>query len=277
MPVIVRCKQCDKEFSTCLSNIKRGGGKYCSRECLSISSEWRLKQANAHNGKHCGVETRSKISIAIKGQTRSAETRAKMSASKRGSVFSSEHRAKLSDAKKGKPSPNLGKRFCDEHRAKLSKAHAGPRELNKCLQCGKEISLHPNAVARGRGSFCSKSCGSKYRRGPLSPAWRGGTSFAPYCEKFNDACRERVREEFGHRCIVCGLRESENCTKNGFHRKLSVHHIRYDKQEGCNGNDFFLVPLCMSCHTKTSNGDRVYWEREITEKRTQYLNADEHS
>ena len=32
--------------------------------------------------------------------------------------------------------------------------------------------------------------------------------------------------------------------------KLSVHHVDHDKEQGCNGKPFNLVPFCASCHSK---------------------------
>jgi hypothetical protein len=32
--------------------------------------------------------------------------------------------------------------------------------------------------------------------------------------------------------------------------RLSVHHIDEDKEQGCNGKSWKLVPLCLQCHLK---------------------------
>ncbi len=97
----------------------------------------------------------------------------------------------------------------------------------------------------------------KHRRhGENSPAWQGGKSFEPYCPRFNSELKESVREKFGRICLLCGKPESENC------KKLCVHHVDYDKGQGCNGKAWKLVPLCSVCHTKTNN-DREFWEQKI--------------
>lgn len=87
------------------------------------------------------------------------------------------------------------------------------------------------------------------RSGENNPRWKDGRSFAPYCLKFNIPRRRAVRNFFGRMCLACGKHESENvCGNKQF--SLSVHHIDHDKEQGCNGKPFNLIPLCHSCHTK---------------------------
>lgn len=47
-------------------------------------------------------------------------------------------------------------------------------------------------------------------------------------------------------------------------RKLSVHHVNYDKNCLCDDNECEFVPLCISCHTKT-NHNREFYEKMILE------------
>ena len=79
--------------------------------------------------------------------------------------------------------------------------------------------------------------------------WQGGISFEPYCNKFNKELKEEIRENFDRKCLICSKKE------NG--KKLSVHHIDYNKMQGC-GHKWSLIPLCESCHAKT-NFNRHYW------------------
>ena len=99
-------------------------------------------------------------------------------------------------------------------------------------------------------SHIGKSSGDK------NPAWKGGISFEPYCPKFNNEFKERVREFFGNRCVECGI------PGNG--EKLSVHHVTYDKKVCCNDTKPMFVCLCRACHTKT-NRNREYWRAHFTE------------
>lgn len=94
------------------------------------------------------------------------------------------------------------------------------------------------------------------RNGENNHMWNGGSSFEPYCPKFNEAFKESIREAFGRVCFLCPTTEVENG------RKLSVHHVNYNKDCLCDDSVCEFVPLCIQCHAKT-NGDRDYWEAHI--------------
>ena len=113
--------------------------------------------------------------------------------------------------------------------------------------------------------------------GENSAAWEGGTSFLPYCRKFNDIRREQVRNNYERICASCGANELFDG------RRLAVYHVDGDKMQGCKRSDWFglggrwfLVPLCQSCHGKGLERDpysvgmfwlaelaRKYWERRV--------------
>lgn len=89
--------------------------------------------------------------------------------------------------------------------------------------------------------------------GENSPSWEGGSSHKEYCYKFNKKCRENNRKKFGNKCFLCG-NPSET-------RKLSVHHVDYNKNQGCDSSNWKLVPLCGSCHSKTNGKiNKKYYE-----------------
>lgn len=90
---------------------------------------------------------------------------------------------------------------------------------------------------------------SEERTGERNQNWMGGKSFEPYCNKFNKSLKEEIRDRFGRRCFLCDEPE------NG--KKLCVHHVDYNKRQGC-GTKWNLIPLCASCHTKTIT-NRHYW------------------
>lgn len=118
-----------------------------------------------------------------------------------------------------------------------------------CRTCGKAFNLKPSRI-RKCGLFCSISCASKNRLGKEAAAWKGGISFRPYCDKFNDAIKEVVRNRFGRKCFIC---DKPECG-----RKHDVHHVDYNKSQGCKGLEWGLIPLCNKCHSRTS-GNRWYW------------------
>jgi hypothetical protein len=89
--------------------------------------------------------------------------------------------------------------------------------------------------------------------GKNSRWWKGGTSFEPYCPKFNREFKDRVRSFFNYTCLLCGTTQE----KNG--KKLSVHHVEYNKQTCCDESYPMFAPLCSRCHNKT-NRERERWQ-----------------
>lgn len=106
--------------------------------------------------------------------------------------------------------------------------------------------------------------------GPNSPGWKGGISFEPYCYKFNNKFKEKIREQFNRVCFLCGKSER----KNG--KKLAIHHVNYDKNCLCTDIKCGFVPLCMGCHVKT-NHNRDFWEKKIMKMITELEVNDEYN
>ena len=170
---------------------------------------------------------------AMLGKCHSEESKQKMSASHKGAnnhMFgvrhSEEARRKMSDAKKGVP-------MSSEARIKISEGHKG---------------LHPSEETRKKLSAA--------KSGKNSPLWKGGLSFEPYCPKFNNEFKERVRAFFGYRCVECGSQQIE--------KKLSIHHVNFNKKTCCDDTIPLFVALCIPCHAKT-NYNRDYWQRHFTD------------
>lgn len=145
--------------------------------------------------------------------------------------------------------------------------------------CGKTFEIYPSRIVDNRGIYCSLVCRNKAqsenRRGENNASWKGGISFEPYCEKFNDEFKEYVRTKFGRVCFLCGKTEEENG------RKLDVHHVNYNKACGCAETEedrktddelCQFVPLCRSCNSKV-NGNRDLWERRIKNEMRNKLNG----
>lgn len=90
----------------------------------------------------------------------------------------------------------------------------------------------------------------KSQCGENNPNWKGGKSFEPYCKKFNENIKENIRNKFKRKCFICGKTED--------FKKLDVHHIDYNKGQGC-GYSWSLIPLCHTCHTRTTNSRHYYF------------------
>ena len=158
-----------------------------------------------------------------------------------GHSTSEEWRSKISDANRGKTRPPC----TQETRDKISKIHKGkPKSEAQKKKISETLKGKPSYVRTEE----TKQRSSATQRGIQYEDWDGFTSNNEYCEKFDEACRERIRAKYDHRCFVCDLPQDENITKNGLQKKLGVHHIDKNKNQGCDGVKWGLVPLCMHCH-----------------------------
>lgn len=161
-------------------------------------------------------------------------------------------------------------------------------EYKICEQCGLEIIRKPREGKRdwNNRKFCSSSCyhkasvgkkpfkmtqvikkkiGEKTRMamnrqevrdkisGENGSNWKGGITKDPYPQDWNDMLRDSIRQRDNYMCQECGIHQDE---LDGFHKRLSVHHIDYNK-DNLNPNN--LITLCVKCHTKT-NYNREYWK-----------------
>lgn len=237
-----------------------------------VSDKTRAAIGNAHRGKVVSPETGERIRRAKLGTIISPETRAKMSAAHSGRVMpedfcqrvregllgkakSESHKENISKAKQGITPQNLeilkasriGKENSDYQKQRASEANTGPvrseesKELNRIAHIG----VFPSEETRKKisenrtGLYC----------GEENHMWKGGTSFLPYCYKFNERRKIAVRKFFGDKCLTCSKEHSENIVGD-IVCELSVHHVDHDKEQGCNGKPFNLVPLCHECHNK---------------------------
>ncbi len=185
------------------------------------------KYIRGHNvrGRHHSIESKKKQSESHMGEKNSRfgkhcslETKKKMSESRIGISYSEQTIRKMSESKKGKHLSPMSEFKKDNH-------YSPQTEFKK----GTPIELHPS--------------------------WKGGISFFPYCIKFNRSLKEKIRERDNYQCqnpqCLCTQLES----LLGYHKKLSIHHIHYDK-ENCYPD---LITLCISCNSKV-NSNRDYWE-----------------
>jgi len=147
---------------------------------------------------------------------------------------------------KGKRHPLYGKHHSEESKQKMRNSHLGIPLSDK----------HKESL--------SESMRKRNRLGENNPAWRGGISFEPYCIKFNDAFKEKIRNEFNRICFLCDRTEKEIMKEmegeNKQPHRLSIHHVNYNKDCLCGKSECKFVPLCISCHMKT-NFNREYWKK----------------
>lgn len=109
---------------------------------------------------------------------------------------------------------------------------------NHCTECNKLIT---------HVSTKCMSCAGLLRR-------TGNKFLEKYTPSFTGQLKERVRVRDNFICKLCKVPELE------IGRKLSIHHIDYNKK---NDNINNLVSLCTSCHAKT-NINRENWKERFT-------------
>ncbi len=204
---------------------------FCQCECnqeINIKRHHRIygipKYINGHNpphnkGKHLSEITKYKISIAWE-------------------YNKDKHCKNISIAMKGKISPQKGKKRMDI---------CGENNPSKRIEVRQKISNYH------KGKILSQETIEKLS-GENGSNWQGGISFLPYCSKFNKQKKEEIREQYNRKCYVCGKDEKDNVTKYGENKKLFVHHVDMDKEQGCNDKKWKLVPLCMQCHANLHHG-----------------------
>lgn len=214
-----------------------------SEETRKKLSESRRGEKNHMFGKHPTEETRKKNSDAIKELWKNPDYRRRITEANIGKKYSDETRKKVSDAVRGrKPS--------DETRKKISEVKMNPSEEVR--------QKHSNAAKRQFEDPEQRRIRHDARIGSNHPMWKGGVSFLPYCPKFNEDFKERVRAFFGYICQFCGT------PQNG--RKLAVHHVNFNKDSCCDPNaPRLFIPLCHGkCHMQT-NINRPFWEQYFTD------------
>ena len=181
-------------------------------------------------GYHHSDETKRKISMANRGKTK-------------GVKFTESHKQKISEALKGHPISKENQRKMVE--AYTLKGHTPEvkRKISESLK-GNTHTLGHKHTEETKAKLRELFSGDK------NPQWRGGVKFFPYCTAFNEHLKESIRCSFDRRCFLCGAPE------NG--QRLHVHHVDYNKGQGC-GQKWNLVPLCVSCHTKTNHHRHHYF------------------
>ncbi len=91
------------------------------------------------------------------------------------------------------------------------------------------------------------------RVGEKCNLWKGGISFETYSVDWTNDLKEIIRKRDNYICQLCGKTQGEEIEKMG--RKLSVHHIDYNKKN-CNHDN--LITLCDNCNLKI-NFRRLEW------------------
>jgi len=150
---------------------------------------------------------------------------------------------------------------------KIVKSRSWYKHSDEIKQNLREINLGKNLTqeCKDKISACRKITKaseetklkmSKSTSGDKNPNWQGGISFGKYCPKFNKRKRKEIRDKYNDCDFFSGLhKDIINHGKN-----LSVHHIDYNKEQGCNGYDWELIPLSHPHHAMT-NWNKWFWNK----------------
>lgn len=264
-----KCLICGKEFEYYPSE---KDGKYCSQECYKKSRTPR-RLLTCEN---CGKEFYRKNGL-IKGRifcsnqcrANAINNKVKITCKVCGKVF----------YKRESITKNYKTECCSLKCRGIARRN---RVKRICKSCGKEFEIKAFSASRlqERGKYCSKECYTEYARGKNSHMYDHGQTFFPYCEKFDDRLKERVRALHSDVCCVCGASKEENHNK-----RMDVHHVFVEKEACCEtkivdkewvrsrlpkniakigATNFsedeimyirMLVPLCLSCHKRVHNDE----------------------
>lgn len=235
--------------------------------------------AKNNSAAECKIQI-STVRLGRLGYPHSPRTREKISAVLRGRPHPwqlgegsptrrPEVRAKISAAKMGVPRPDMAgennpmKR--PEVAAKSGATRRGVPHITILGECNpskrpevRERLIANNAMRypenRAKVSAALVGKPHPWQRGLMNPNWNGGSSFYPYCPLFTKEYRNRIRRDYNNRCFVCGDSGEE------VSRELSVHHVHYDKEAGCNGRGLECLPLCDNHHKRTyPKNVREWW------------------
>lgn len=237
--------------------------------------------SEAHKGKHQTQETKRKLSIfhkdipltqatkdaiswAKKGHIVSEETKKKLSETNKGKIRTEEEKRKISKTLKGRISPMKGRHHTQETKIKMSEAKKGKKSHNYGKHLTEETRRKISEAIKGvnhslygkHHTIETKRKISKALRGKKHWNWQDGISFEPYTKEFNNHLKELIRHRDSYQCQKCGCSELEET------RKLSIHHIDYNKE---NCDPVNLISLCRSCNGKVNN-NREKWSKYFTKR-----------
>ena len=285
------CPICKKEFEYQPS---QQDGKYCSQKCYKKSRGGKIEVICETCGKHFfrkASAMKPHIFCSTACRAKKCNSKVKIVCKVCGEVFYwRASRLKYYNTE-----------CCSKKCAGISRRK---RVKRICKGCGKEFEIKEYAATRAkeRGKYCSKECYTEFARGKNSHMYDHGQTFYPYCEKFDEPLKERVRHFFGDNCLLCGANKEQNHNK-----RMDVHHVFIEKLACCEtkieekdvvrkrlpegiaqfGSENFtdielvyirmMVPLCMSCHISVHHeSNDLLYENTIYRKHFAELLLREH-
>jgi len=174
--------------------------------------------------------------------------------------------AKRPDSRKKISDSLMGHDVSEETREKLRVSHIGLCSGDKNPSCNPDIAKKiSNSLL---GHEVSEATRQKIRKNQPDTSmenngnWKGGISFEPYCPKFDEKLKKQIRDRYDNCDFITGLHVSVCNVIKGKVHKLSVHHVDYNKMQGCDDYGWRLIPVSRK-HNSMFNANRSFWERLI--------------
>ena len=214
-------------------------------------SKYFSKENNPFYNRTHTPETRKKISDKAKetARNRSPEQKAKISEKHKARWRDPEYHAMMVQKHKDRFTKELRAHQSDVQRKLCEDVGHIKKMSDKAKETWEDPEYRERLIQKHK-DWWKDPIHTASKSGPNHWNWQGGTSFEPYCSKFDHYFKEYIRIKFSRTCYLCGTVESS--------RRHSVHHIDYNKKSICNGKEWAFILLCRKCHPKT-NSNRWYW------------------
>lgn len=115
-----------------------------------------------------------------------------------------------------------------------------------CKDCNKKIVWQTAIYGESRCPSCAN-------KGINNPGYVHGNGISEYPASFSEELKAKIKDRDDRICWKCGIKETEHLIK--YNRKLSIHHIDYNK-DNCNKEN--LITLCAKCNSRV-NKNRGQW------------------
>jgi len=254
--VLIYCAYCGEEAWARWQRVKKGMGRFCSREHASYWESENSKKPNREGKENAGFtwDASRKVWVAWWGENgkRKTTTKAKwVWEMDHGEVPKGFHPTYIDGDSYNCVLNNLhlvsrgeitskalmGHSHSDEAKENMSKAHSGKtlseehkRNIGKASKKAWEDGVFDDPDIREKWSDATQ--------GENNPNWKNGASFTPYPKEFKRA-RKKVIKRDGSLCQIC----HDECIGRMGH----VHHINANKQNNAMEN---LILVCRDCHGK---------------------------
>ena len=189
---------------------------------------------------------RHNLSVAHMGHKRTPEAIEKTASFHRGRTRSKETCEKISKANSGTNHPMYGKKHSEATKLKMAATRKG-----RAFTEEHKLRISESMMGKTHSDEHNRKV-SAARQGISLDDWNGYVSFEPYCPRFNNQLKERIRNRDGITCGLCGTGEIQNG------QRLSVHHIDGDKMQGCVGQRWYLCALCISCNSRPDTVEKEF-------------------